>query len=106
MSKARAPKRKEQEYVPPNEVEDFRSEILKAGMRLMSMSSTEFPNAELVSNAMDGVRHVVWTHNLAGKWVTSHVSNGNAEREYVTTKEIHSVSIFVFSFLINVMHDL
>jgi hypothetical protein len=70
------------------------------------MSSAEFPNTELVSNAMDGVCHVVGMHDLAGKWVTSHVSN--AEREYVTTKEIRSVSvsIFAFSFLINIMRDL
>ncbi len=104
MSKARAPKHKEQEYVPPNKVKDFCSEILEAGMRLMSMSSAEFPNAELVCNAMDSVCHVVWMQDLAGKWVTSHMSN--AEREYVTTKEIRSVSIFAFSFLINVMHNL
>ncbi len=101
MSKARAPKHKEQEYGPPDEVEDFCSKILEAGMRLMSVSNAEFSNTELVSNAMDGVRHVVWMHDLAGKWVTSRV-----EREYVTTKEIRSVSIFAFSFFINVMHDL
>jgi hypothetical protein len=104
MSKARSPKRKEQEYVTPDEVKDFHSEILKAGMHLMSVSSAEFPNAELVSNAMDGVCHVVGMHNLAGKCVTSCVSN--AEREYVMTKEICSVSIFAFSFLINIMHNL
>ena len=104
MSKARSPKRKEQEYVTPDEVKDFHSEILKAGMHLMSVSSAEFPNAELVSNAMDGVCHVVGMHNLAGKCVTSRVSN--AEREYVMTKEICSVSIFAFSFLINIMHNL
>ncbi len=104
MSKAWAPKHTEQEYVPPDEVEDFRSEILKAGMHFMSMSGTKFPNAELVSNAMDGVLHVVGMYNLAGKWVTSRVSN--AEWEFMMTKEIRSVSILAFSFLINVMRDL
>ncbi len=78
MSKARAPKHKEQKYVPPDEVEDFCSEILEAGMRLVSVSGAKFPNAELVSDAMYGVLHVVWMYNLAGKRVTSHVSN--AER--------------------------
>ncbi len=53
---------------------------------------------------MDGVCHVVGMHDLARKWVTSRVSN--AEREYVTTKEICSVSIFASSFLINIMRDL
>ncbi len=104
MSKARAPKCKEQEYVPPDKVEDFCSEILKAGMHLMSVSSTEFPNAELISDIMDSVCHVVGVHDLAGKRVTSRVSN--AEREYVTTKEIRSVSIFAHSFLINIMRNL
>ncbi len=55
MSKSRAPKRKEQEHMPPDEVEDFRNEILEAGMRLISVSGANFPNAELVSNALGGV---------------------------------------------------
>ncbi len=59
MSKSRAPKRKEQEHMPPDEVEDFRNEILKAWMRLISVSGTNFPNAELVSNTLGGVLHVV-----------------------------------------------
>ncbi len=102
MSKSRAPKRKEQEHMPPDEVEDFCSEFLKAGMRLISVSGTNFPNAELVSNTMGSVLHVVRMYDLEGKWVTSCVSNA----EFVTTKEIHSVSISAFSFLINVMCDL
>jgi hypothetical protein len=101
MSKSRAPKRKEQENMPPDEVKDFCSEILEAGMRLISVSGVNFPNAELVSNAMGGVLHVVRMYNLEGKWVTSRVSNA----EFVMTKEICSVSISAFSFLINVMCD-
>jgi hypothetical protein len=102
MSRSRAPKRKEQEHMPPDEVEDFCSEILEAGMHLMSVSGSNFPNAELVSDAMGGVLHVVGMYNLERKWVTSCVSNA----EFVTTKEIRSVSISAFSFLINVMCDL
>jgi hypothetical protein len=102
MSKSRAPKRKEQEHMPPDEAEDFRSEILEAGMRLISVSGANFPNTELVSDAMGGVLHVVRMYDLEGKWVTSRVSN----TEFVMTKEIHSVSISAFSFLINVMCDL
>jgi hypothetical protein len=59
MSKSQAPKHKEQEHMPPDEVKDFRSEILEAGMPLILVSDTNFPNAELVSNAMGGVLHVV-----------------------------------------------
>ncbi len=81
MRKSRAPKRKEQEHMPPDEVEDFCSEILEAGMRLILVSSANFPNAELVSNAMGGVLHVVRMYDLEGKWITSRMSNA----EFVTT---------------------
>jgi hypothetical protein len=102
MSKSQAPKRKEQEHMPLDEVEDFHNEILEAGMRLNSVSGANFPNAELVGNVLGGVLHVVRMYDLEGKWVTSRVSNA----EFVTTKEIRSVSISALSFLINVMCDL
>ncbi len=102
MSETRAPKHKEQEHMPPDEVEDFCNEILEAGMHLISVSGANFPNAEHVSNAMGGVLHVVRMYNLEGKWVTSRMSNA----EFVMTKAIRSVSISAFSFLINVMCDL
>ncbi len=102
MSKSRAPKRKEQEHMPPDEVEDIHNEILEAGMRLISVSGMNFPNTELVSDAMGSVFYVVRMYNLEGKWVTPRMSNA----EFVTTKEIRSVSISAFSFLINVMCDL
>jgi hypothetical protein len=93
MSKARAPKRKE-EYVPPDEIKEFCNEILEAGMYLASVSSVGFPDAESVSNAIAGVLSVVKRYKLVGRWVTS-----------VMTKEIRNVSIFVFSLLINIMHN-
>jgi hypothetical protein len=89
MSKARPPKRKEK-YVPSDEIKEFRNEILEAGMHLASMSSVGFPDAESVSNAIVCVLSVVEQYTLAGRWVTSRVSN--TEKEYVTTKEIHHVS--------------
>ncbi len=81
MSKSQAPKRKEQEHMPPDEVEDFCSEILEAGMHLILVSGANFPNTELVSNAMGRVLHDIKTYDLEGKWVTSRVSNA----EFVTT---------------------
>ncbi len=102
MRKIRAPKRKEQEHMPPDEVEDFCNEILEAGMRLISVSGANISNAELVSDTMGDVLHVVRMSDLEGMWVTSCMSNA----EFVTTKEIRSVSISAFSFLINVMCDL
>jgi hypothetical protein len=102
MSKARAPKHKE-EYVPLDEIEEFCNEILKAGTHLASMSSVDFPDTESVSNAIAGVLSVFKGYKLVGRWVTSSVSN--TEEEYVMTEEICCVSFCVFSLLINVMHD-
>jgi hypothetical protein len=90
MSKARAPKRKE-EYVPL--VGEFCNEILKAGMHLASVSSVDFPDTESVSNAIDGVLSVVEGYKLVGRWVTSSISNTEEE------------SFSVFSLLIIVMRN-
>jgi hypothetical protein len=90
MSKARPPKRKEK-YVPSDEIKEFHNEILEAGMHLASMSSVGFPDAESVSDAITCVLNVVEQYELFGGWVTSRVSN--AEKEYVTTKEICHVSL-------------
>ncbi len=104
MSKARPPKRKE-EYMPSDEMEDFRYEILKAGTHLASVSGVSFPNAESVSNAIACVFNVVKQYKLVGKWVTSCVSN--LKKEYVTTKEICHVSFFAcVLYLINIMRNL
>jgi hypothetical protein len=97
MSKARPPKRKE-EYVPFDKTEEFHNEILKAGTHLASMSSVGFPDAESVSNAIACVLSVVEQYKLVGGWVTSRIRN--AEKEYVTTKEICHVS-FLHVFFIN-----
>ena len=91
MSKARPPKHKE-EYVPSNEIKEFCNEILEAGTHLASMSNVGFPDAESVSDAIACVLSVVEQYKLVGRWVTSRVSN--AEKEYVTTKEICHVSFF------------
>jgi hypothetical protein len=58
MSNARVPKRKE-EYVPPNRIEEFHEEILKAGRHLAFVSSPRFPDAEKVSDAIGKVLTVV-----------------------------------------------
>ena len=81
-----------------DEIEEFYNEILKAGTHLASMSSVGFPDAESVSNAIACVLSVVEQYKLVGRWVTSYVSN--AEKEYVTTKEICHVS-FLHVFFIN-----
>jgi hypothetical protein len=102
MSKARAPKRKE-EYVPLDKIKEFCNEILKAGTYLASVSSVDFPDAESVSDAIAGVLSVLEGYKLVGRWVTSCVSN--TEEEYVMTKEICHVSFCMFSLSINVICD-
>ncbi len=98
MSKASPPKHKE-EYVPPDKIEEFHKEILKAGRHLASLSSACFPDTERVSEAIEKVLNVVKDFKLVGRWVTSCVSN--TEEGYATTKEIRQVSLRVFSLLIN-----
>ncbi len=66
MSKSRAPKRKE-EYVPPDKIEEFCEEILKAGRHLASMSSPRFPYAERVSEVIENVLKVVKDFKLVGR---------------------------------------
>ncbi len=96
MSKARPPKHKE-EYVPPDKIKEFRNEILEAGMHLASMSSVGFPDAEGVSNAIACVLSIIEQYELVGRWVISRISN--AEKEYVTTKEIRHVIFFCVFFI-------
>ena len=78
--------------MPSDEIKDFCNEILKAGTHLASVSGVSFPNAESVSDAISCVLSIVEQYDLVGRWVTSCVSN--AEKEYVTTKEICHVSFF------------
>ncbi len=90
--------------MPSDEIKEFCNEMLEAGTHLVSMSSVGFPDAESVGNVIACVLSGVKQYKLVGRWVTSCISN--AEKEYVTTKEICHVGFFVFSLLINVMRDL
>jgi hypothetical protein len=102
MSKARVPKRKE-EYVPPDEVNEFREEILEAGRHLADVNRPRFPDAEKVSEAIKNVLTVVENYKLLGMWVTSRVSNRITK--YATTKKIREVSLCMFSSSINAMRN-
>ncbi len=70
MSKARAPKRKE-EYVPPDEIKEFREDIFEAGRHLAAVNRPRFPDAEKVSEAIGKVLTAVNNYKLLGMWVTS-----------------------------------
>ena len=86
MSKARAPKRKE-EYTSPSDIEVICDEILENGMILETMSGIKFPDAEKVGNAMAQLLDVVEGYDMVGKWVSS-----------ITNKEIREVNTFMYSF--------
>jgi hypothetical protein len=81
MSKARAPKRKE-EYTSPSDIEEIRDDILEKGTVLKKLSEKKFPDADEVLNAMVQLLDVVEEHKLVGKWVGSSA----------TTKDIRDVS--------------
>ncbi len=87
------PKRKEQEALPFENVDDYRREILERGIELADAIDPKFPDAERVSGAIDAVLETVKTFDLEGKWVTS-----CSGAELVTTREIRSVSIFPYLF--------
>ena len=75
--------------MPPDKIEEFWEEILKAGRHLASVSSPRFPDAERVRAAIEKVLEVVKDFTLVGMWVTSRVSN--TDEGYATTKEICQV---------------
>jgi hypothetical protein len=85
MSKARAPKRKE-EYTSPSSIEVICDDILEKGTLLETMSRMKFPDPEKVGEAMAQLLDVVEGYELVGKWVSS-----------VTNKEIREVSTYLHS---------
>ncbi len=93
MNRARAPKRKEEDMPPNNEIEDFRSEIFEAGMHLASLISAAFPDAHIVSTGVACVLGIVEQYGLVGKWVTACIKHTG---EYMITKQIRDVSIIAF----------
>jgi hypothetical protein len=66
------------EYLSPIDVEEFRTDILDAGVRLASLL-TAYPRAELVDEALSVVTEVVEAFSLEGKWVTSWASSAKSE---------------------------
>ncbi len=83
------PKLKEQEALSFEDVDEFCSELIKKGGRLMAVIAPDYPDAERVCNEIRNVLKTVETYEVVGKWVTSRSS-----AEYVTTQAIRSVSIF------------
>ena len=82
----------------PDDVEEFRNEILDAGLGLGTLLAAEYPKAELVSEALYVVTKVVGVFGLEGKWVTSWASG--AQSEFLATSEVQEVSTSVTFFSI------
>ncbi len=83
------PKRKEQEALSFEDVDEFRSELIKKGGHLAAVIALDYPVAERVREEIRNVLETIETYEVVGKWVTSH-----SGAEYVTTQAIRSVSIF------------
>ncbi len=83
------PKRKEQEALSFEDVDVFRSELIKKGVRLAAVVAPDYPDAERVHKGIHDVLQTVETYEVVGKWVTSRRGS-----EFVTTQAIRSVSIF------------
>ena len=74
----------------PIDVDEFRTGILDAGMRLTEVLAKEYPKASLVDNALFGVSKVVERFGLEGRWVTSWASS--ARDEFLATNNVREVS--------------
>ena len=59
------------EFLSPDDVAEFFTAILDAGLGLGTLLTSEYPRAELVSEALYVVTKVVGVYGLEGKWVTS-----------------------------------
>ncbi len=80
------PKRKEQEALFFEGVDEFCNELIEKGGRLAAVIAPDYPDAERVCKEIRDVLKTVETYEVVGKWVTS--CSG------MTTQAIRSVSIF------------
>ena len=81
------------EYLSPDDVGEFRTAILDAGLGLGTLLTAEYPRSELVSEALYVVTKVVGVYGLEGKWVMSRASG--AQSEFLATSDIREVSASV-----------
>ena len=80
----------EEEYMSPQDVEDFRTDIVGAGARLADLLVVPYPNAPLVDSALFAVTEIVEYCGLKGRWVTSWASS--ARKEFLATASVREVS--------------
>jgi len=95
----------EEEYMSPHDVEDFRTDIVKAGARLADLLVVPYPDAHLVDDALFTVTEIVEYCGLKGRWVTSWASS--ACKEFLATEEVRGVSgcgIYCYDFKVRIVH--
>jgi hypothetical protein len=90
------PKRKEQEALFFEDVDEFCTELIKKGGRLAAVIAPDYPDAERLCKEICNVLDTVKTYEVVGKWVASVTSR--SDEEFVMTQEIRSVSICSYSF--------
>ena len=81
------------EYLSPDDIGAIRTAILDTGLGLGTLLTAEYPQTDLVSEALYVVTQVVGAYDLEGKWVTSWASG--AQSEFLATSEVREVSASV-----------
>ena len=84
-------------YLSPGDVAAYRAAMLGAGDVLGGLLSCEFPNADLVSDALYAVTKVVGVYGLEGKWVTSRASGDRSEFLWTSRSERYALFLSLFA---------
>ena len=82
--------RTETEDMSPDDVEEFRADIIEAGARLADLVIVKYPDARLVDDALFAVTEIVECFGLKGRWVTSWASS--ARNEFLAANSVREVS--------------
>ena len=80
----------DEEDMSPQDVEEFRTDIVEAGARLADLVVKPYPDAHLVNNALYAVTEIVECFCRKGRWVTSWASI--ARKEFLATESVRKVS--------------
>jgi ABC-type taurine transport system ATPase subunit len=90
MSKRKVVGQTKKEDMSPEDVEEFRTDIVDAGSRLADLLVVPYPDAHLVDDALFAVTEIVKCFGLEGRWVTSWASS--ARKEFLATASVREVS--------------
>ena len=74
----------------PDDIDNFRADIIEAGVRLADLVDVPYPDPHVVDDALFAVTDIVKCHGLKGRWVTSWASS--ARKEFLATESVRKVS--------------